>query len=85
MHVTPQHSQLIRIADALTLTGDSRSAFYDKTKKGLLPKPIKIGPRAAALPASELHAINAARIRGESDSAIKALVIRLHAERALAC
>ena len=37
-----------------------------------------------AWPESEIAAINAARIRGESDDAIRALVSEIHAARATA-
>lgn len=71
-----------RINEACKVTGETRSTYYSKAAAGQLPRPIKIGPRAAAVPVRELAAINAARIRGESDAQIKALVARLHAERA---
>ena len=71
-----------RIDVACKMTGETRSTLYAKAKAGLLPVPIKIGPRAAAVPLREIAAINAARIRGEGDDAIRALVNRLHLERA---
>lgn len=72
---------LLRIEAARNLTGDTRSTFYAKVADDLMPRPIKIGPRAAAVPASEIAAINTARIAGKSDADIRALVQRLHAER----
>lgn len=83
MHAsTAVPNALLRINAVLTHTGETRSAFYDKAKRGLMPSPIKIGPRAAAVPANEIAAINAARIRGAGDDEIKALVTTLHAQRA---
>ena len=73
---------IVRIKDALHRLGDSRSPFYDKIARGLLPRPIKISERAAGLPDYEIDAINAARISGASEREIKALVKRLHAKRA---
>ena len=73
---------LMRIEAALTHTGETRSTFYAKSAQGLMFRPIKIGPRAAAVPASELAAVNAARIRGAGDEEIRALVATLHAQRA---
>jgi prophage regulatory protein len=73
---------LLRIEAARALTGDTRSTFYFKAAQGLMTRPIKIGPRAAAVPANEIAAINAARIRGAGDDEIKALVTTLHAQRA---
>lgn len=77
-----QVNAMARIKQACDATGETRSTFYSKAAAGLLTRRIKIGPRAAAVPVRELAAINAARIRGESDVQIKALVARLHAERA---
>jgi len=73
---------LLRVGDALALTGDSQSGFYQKVSGGLMTKPVKIGARATAVPVREIEAINAARIRGASEDEIKALVSRLHADRA---
>lgn len=62
-------------------TGDRRSTRYERIDKGLFPKPVKLGPRSVGWPASEVAAINAARIAGKSDEEIRALVVRLHAAR----
>lgn len=72
---------LLRIKQVLALTGESRSAAFEKRKAGLLPDPIPIGPRAKAYPEHEILAINAARIAGATDNEIRELVRRLHAER----
>ena len=82
MHATTPFPTLLRLEAARSLTGDTRSTFYAKAAQGLMPRPIKIGPRAAAVPASEIAAVNAARIRGAGDAEIKALVADLHAQRA---
>jgi len=49
--------------------------------QGLWPKPVSLGARAVGWPAREVDAINAARIAGKSDDAIRVLVARLEAER----
>jgi prophage regulatory protein len=72
---------LLRIEAARALTGDSRGSFYTKISQGLMVKPIKIGPRAAAVMASEVEAINGARIAGKSDDDIRELVAKLHEQR----
>jgi prophage regulatory protein len=82
MQLTPTIPALVRVNETCTLTGEKRSTYYAKAANGLMPKPIKIGPRAAAVPASEIAAINAARIRGAGDDEIRALVAELHAQRA---
>ena len=43
----------------------------------------KLGQRAVAWPADEVHAINAARIAGKSEAEIRDLVNHLHAVRTL--
>lgn len=73
---------IVRIKDAQHRLGETRSPFYDKIARGLLPRTIKISARAAGLPDYEIDAINAARIAGASEREMKALVKRLHAKRA---
>ena len=74
---------LLRIEAARAATGDSRGAFYSKVTAGLMVKPFKISARSAAVLVHEIEAINAARIAGQSDAAIRALVTKLHAERVI--
>lgn len=65
-------------------TGYSRSTIYLRIAQGLWPKPVSLGPRAVGWPAHEVEAINAARIAGRSDEAIRALVASLEAARGAA-
>ena len=81
--ISPQHA-LVRTTAAPRLMGDSLSSLYDKASRGLTTKPLKVGARASALPLREIEAINAARIRCASEDEIRALVNKLHAERAQA-
>jgi prophage regulatory protein len=62
-------------------TGLSRSTLYLRIAQGLWPKPVRIGPRAVGWPAAEVAGLNAARIAGQSDSDIRALVGRLEVDR----
>ena len=62
----------------------SRSTFYRDVNLGLLPRPVKLGLRAAGIPDYEVSAIAAARIAGKTDDDIRALVQRMHAARAQA-
>ena len=78
---TAVRNALLRIDAARAVTGDSRGGFYTKMSQGLMVRSIKIGPRAAAILASEIEAINAARVRGASDDEVRALVDKLHAQR----
>ena len=74
-------SALTRLDKALEFTGEPYSSFARKVSLGLMPRPVKIGSRAVAVPQLELEAVNAARIGGQSDDQIRALVARLHAGR----
>lgn len=73
---------LIRLAPAFKAIGVGRSRGYELMHEGLLPRAIKISDRAAAIPSNELEAVIAARVGGASPKVIRALVRRLHAERA---
>ena len=78
-----QHSELaiLRRKQVQAESGYSRSTIYLRIAQGLWPKGISLGPRARGWPASEVAAINAARIAGKSDDDIRALVMRLEARR----
>ena len=65
----------------MALHGLSRSTTYLHIANGLWPKPIRLGARAVGFPADECKAVIAARIRGESDYAIRELVGNLQAAR----
>jgi prophage regulatory protein len=65
-------------------SGYSRSTIYLRISQGLWPKPVSLGPRAVGWPASEVSAINAARIAGKSDDDIRALVASLEQARSAA-
>jgi prophage regulatory protein len=59
----------------------SHASIYTAIKAGLFTQPVQIGQRSVGWPDDEVKAINAARIAGQSNEAIKALVTRLHAKR----
>ena len=59
----------------------SHASIYNAIKAGLFTKPVPIGQRSVGWPDYEIKAINAARIAGQPEDAIKALVNRLHAKR----
>jgi prophage regulatory protein len=75
---------LVRRPRVQEQTGNSRSTLYLRIKQGLFPKPVKLGPRAVAWPAHEVGAVNAARIAGRTEEAIRTLVAQLEADRAAA-
>jgi prophage regulatory protein len=59
----------------------SDGAVYLNIDAGLLPKPVKVGPRASAWPEVEIGQILTARAGGASDDQIRALVNKLHDAR----
>jgi prophage regulatory protein len=59
----------------------STASIYQLIKKGLWPKPVNINVRSVGWPDSEILAINAARIAGQTDDQIRDLVKRLHFKR----
>jgi prophage regulatory protein len=65
-------------------TGLSRSTIYARISERLLTKPVNLGPRAVGWPASEIRALNAARIAGRSDDQIRELVSELERVRVTA-
>ena len=59
----------------------SHASIYNAIKAGLFTKAVPIGERSVGWPDYEVKAINQARIAGQSEDAIRALVNRLHAKR----
>lgn len=59
----------------------SHASIYNAIRAGLFTKPVPIGERSVGWPDDEVKAINTARIAGQSEAQIKALVTRLHAKR----
>jgi prophage regulatory protein len=80
----PQHPALttiLRRKQAEAASGYSRSTIYLRISQGLWTKPVHLGARAVGWPASEVEALNAARIAGLADAAIRKLVVELQALR----
>lgn len=73
--------KLCRFPKAKEITGRGTSSFYSDIKDGLMVPGVRIGANAVAWPEDELAALNAARIAGQSDDEIRALVKRLVAAR----
>ena len=72
---------ILRRAQVEAQTGYSRSTIYLRITQGLWPKQVSLGARAVGWPASEVQAINTARIAGKSDDAIRELVAKLQTAR----
>lgn len=76
-----QTAAILRRKTVEGLTGYSRSTIYLRIAQGLFPKPVSLGARAVGWPATEVAALNAARIAGKCDDQIRALVVKLEATR----
>ena len=76
--------RILRFPEVKAVSGLSRSTIYLRISEGLFPRPLLLGRRMVGWPESEIVAVNAARIRGENDDAIRALVLKLEAARASA-
>lgn len=72
---------ILRLPAVKAQSGASRSTIYLRIQQGLWPKPVKLGPRSVGWPASEVSALNAARISGMVDTEIRALVATLEEAR----
>lgn len=68
---------LLRTPDVCAVTGMARPTLYEAMAKGLFPRPIKLGEKSSAWPASECNAVLAARIRGATEDELRALVVEL--------
>jgi prophage regulatory protein len=78
---TVPSTTILRLPSVKNQTGYSRSTLYLRINQGLWPKPVSLGGRAVGWPAREVAAMNAARIAGNSDDQIRALVVKLQAAR----
>ena len=72
---------ILRLPDIKTSTGLSRSTIYLRIAQGVFTKPVSLGGRAVGWPASEVAALNTARIAGKRDAEIRELVAKLEAAR----
>lgn len=72
---------LLRLPDVMAATALARPTLYRDMRRGLFPRPVKLG-RASAWPSDAVAAVIAARIAGKSDDEIRALVDDLQRQRA---
>ena len=72
---------IFRLPAVLKARGRSRSSHYKDIDEGLFTRPVSIGDRAVGWPEREVETLNAARIAGKTDEAIRALVLELEAAR----
>jgi prophage regulatory protein len=72
---------ILRFPSVRAATGCSRTTIHRRIHDGLFPRPVNLGAKAVGWPAHEIEAINTARIAGQSNEQVRALVQRLHAAR----
>ena len=73
----------LRLPSVKSESGLSRSTLYLRITQGLWTKPISLGGRSVGWPASEVTALNTARIAGKTDEDVRVLVRLLEAGRKL--
>ena len=69
--------EIRRLPVVLRCKGTSRSTHYQEIADGLWPPGVRLGHRAVGWPSDECEAILAARVAGQSDDEIRALVRNL--------
>ena len=79
--IAPSGITILRTPAVLKRRGRSRSSHFADIKAGLFVKPVLIGLRSVGTPENEVDALNAARIAGKTDKEIRALVVKLEADR----
>jgi prophage regulatory protein len=80
-HALPANRRILRLPAVLNARGRSRSSHYLDIKQGLFTSPVSLGARAVGWPEHEVATLNAARIAGQNDQEIRALVADLEADR----
>ncbi|MBY8605242.1 AlpA family phage regulatory protein [Burkholderia arboris] len=73
--------RLLRRPIVLDRSGQSKTTLYANIGNGLMPSPVKLGARSVGWVESEIDAVLAARIAGQSDTEIRALIVKLEAAR----
>lgn len=69
--------ELLRLARVQARIGLKHSALYTLINKGLLPPPVRLGPRVSVWPSNEIDQVVGARIAGWNDDQIRELVAQL--------
>ncbi|MEO6823247.1 MAG: AlpA family phage regulatory protein [Nitrosospira sp.] len=74
-------ASLLKLPAVLTMRAESRTTFYNKIKGGPVTPPVQLGTNSVAWPEVEIIILNEAKIAGQSDDEIRALVCKLVAQR----
>lgn len=72
---------ILRLPAVKSESGLSRSTLYLRITQGLWTRPVSLGGRAVGWPASEVAALNAARIAGKTNAEVRQLVAKLESAR----
>jgi len=72
---------ILRLPAVKAATGLSRSTLYLRIEQKMFTHPVSLGGRAVGWPAHEVAALNAARIAGKPDEAVRELVTKLESAR----
>lgn len=81
---TSAPERFLRVPDVLAIRGDGRSSLYNEVAAGLFTRPLHLGRRRSVWPASEVDALQRARIASKTPDDIRHLVKALEAKRATA-
>jgi prophage regulatory protein len=73
--------QMEPLSSVLKKKSDSRTSLYKQIKEGLFPPGVKLGARRVAWPDYEIESVLKARIAGQTDDQIRALVAELQTNR----
>ena len=76
--------RILRLPEVQNQTGNKRTTIYNRIAQGTITRPVSTGGRTVGWPQSEISKINGARIAGQSEEQICALVCQLHEGRAKA-
>jgi prophage regulatory protein len=74
-------ASLLKLPAVLAMRAESRTTFYNKIKDGLVTPPVQLGANSVAWPEGEIVMLNEAKIAGQSDDEIRALVRKLVVQR----
>ncbi len=72
----------LKLPQVSTITGRSRSKIYADIKAKTFPSPVRLGNRSVAWVDHEINSWVQAKIAGQTDDELKALVASLVAARA---
>lgn len=81
LHSQDHATGIARPSEYRPRLGITRSSEYRAREAGLIPPPLRLGPRAVGLPRHEVDIMIAARVAGKSDDEVREIVARLVAAR----